>query len=227
MNYNENLLSIRLRTISSFCDENLNIADIGADHGFVLISQFAKNANRLLLGVENKKGPYDTLVTNLKLYGCNDKIRTSLSDGLSEVTDNYKEIVLAGMGTKTIMKIVNDHLEKLKNIDYFIVDSHTNTYSIRKFFVKLGYSIEKETFLKENKKVYQIIKFKKGEAHYSETELKYGPILIKERSKEFLDYCRNLICYLSELRDSHAPDSLYIPLSDEILELINILNENK
>ena len=52
------------------------------------------------------------------------------------------------------------------------------------------------------KKYYTIIKFVRGKAKYNQTQLKYGPLLLKEKSKEFVNYLESRKKYLNNLLSS-------------------------
>ncbi len=179
------MLSKRLQIIANLVPKDSNVADIGCDHGYLLIYLKDNHFNGKLLGIDNKKGPLESFRNNLIQKKYENKITIKLSDGLKDVDNNFNTIVIAGMGFDNIKKIVLDSKEKLDNIETFIIDSHTKEPEVRKFFVKLGYKIEEESIIEENGIFYEIIKFVKGNKEYSEIEYKFGPILIKEKSDIF------------------------------------------
>ncbi len=76
----------------------------------------------------------------------------------------------------------------LINIDKLIISSNNDYYYLRKEICKLGYKIDKELIVIDKNKYYPIITFIKGKEKYNKMELKYGPVLLKEKSKEFLKY---------------------------------------
>ena len=179
------MLSKRLQIIANLIPKDSNVADIGCDHGYLLIYLKDNHFNGKLLGIDNKKGPLESFRNNLIQKKYENKITIKLSDGLKDVDNNFNTIVIAGMGFDNIKKIVLDSKEKLDNIETFIIDSHTKEPEVRKFFVKLAYKIEEELIIEENGIFYEIIKFVKGNKEYSEIEYKFGPILIKEKSDIF------------------------------------------
>lgn len=198
------ILSKRLETIINLVDQGVNVADIGSDHGFIVIELINRNIAASCLAVENKIGPYTNLVKNTSLIR---NIKTSLSDGLKEVDKQFSTVIIAGMGFNTIKEIINNSIEKLDFIDTFIIDSHTLTYELRKFMSEIGYFIKDEQCLIENKIFYEIIKFQKGHKVYSEVELKYGPILLNNRSEDFMTHYSNQIEKLKSLVRLHQISS--------------------
>lgn len=217
-------LSKRLETIIHLVDQGENVADIGSDHGFIVIELINRNIAASCLAVENKIGPYTNLVKNTSLIK---NIKTSLSDGLKEVDKQFSTVIIAGMGFNTIKEIINDSIEKLDFIDTFIIDSHTLTYELRKFMSEIGYFIKDEKCLIENKIFYEIIKFQKGHKVYSEVELKYGPILLNNRSEDFMTHYSNQIEKLKSLVRLHQISSIRKKeIALEISSLEAIIYEN-
>ena len=218
------ILSKRLETIIYLVDQGENVADIGSDHGFIVIELINRNIAASCLDVENKIGPYTNLVKNTSLIK---NIKTSLSDGLKEVDKQFSTVIIAGMGFNTIKEIINDSIEKLDFIDTFIIDSHTLTYELRKFMSEIGYFIKDEQCLIENKIFYEIIKFQKGHKVYSEVELKYGPILLNNRSEDFMTHYSNQIEKLKSLVRLHQISSIRKKeIALEISSLEAIIYEN-
>ena len=218
------ILSKRLETIIYLVDQGENVADIGSDHGFIVIELINRNIAASCLAVENKIGPYNNLVKNTSLIK---NIKTSLSDGLKEVDKQFSTVIIAGMGFNTIKEIINDSIEKLDFIDTFIIDSHTLTYELRKFMSEIGYFIKDEQCLIENKIFYEIIKFQKGHKVYSEVELKYGPILLNNRSEDFMTHYSNQIEKLKSLVRLHQISSIRKKeIALEISSLEAIIYEN-
>ena len=161
-------------------------ADIGSDHGKLMIALF--NDARIPKGyaVENKRGPYNRLVKALTEAKIIDEVVPLFSDGISDLPTSVSTIVLAGMGGDTILKILNDHPEKLKLVQTIIIDAHTNTPKLRKEISDMGFVIADERIVEEDNIYYEIIKFIRSDvAYYNEKDIEFGPILRKEQSATF------------------------------------------
>ena len=161
-------------------------ADIGSDHGKLMIALF--NDARIPKGyaVENKKGPYNRLIKALTEAKIEEEVVPLFSDGISDLPTSVSTIVLAGMGGDTILKILNDHPEKLKLVQTIIIDAHTNTPKLRKEISDMGFVIADERIVEEDNIYYEIIKFIRSDvAFYSEKDIEFGPILRKEQSTTF------------------------------------------
>jgi len=175
-------LSKRLQAIYDMVPYSVT-ADIGSDHGKLMIALF--NDGRIPKGyaVENKKGPYNRLTEALKEAHIEEDVVPLFSDGITDLPISVSTVVLAGMGGETILKILNDHPEKLKLVQTIIVDAHTSVPKLRKEISEMGFVIADEQIVEEDHIYYEIIKFIRSDvAYYSENDLEFGPILRKEQS---------------------------------------------
>lgn len=152
-------LSKRMSAIVSLCEEN-NICDIGADNGAISIKLAENFKEKKILAVENKKGPYSVLISNVKKQKLLNVI-TSLSDGLNDVTEEFTTCIIAGMGGLNITDIIQKNIDKLVFIDTFIIDAHGHFYEVYKLLDGLGYEVSKFVSIFERKKYYMIVKFVK------------------------------------------------------------------
>ena len=221
------MISKRLNKIVDFIDEGHDVADIGSDHGLVLLLLSKKGFKANVLGVENKPGPYENLSKTVKTIN-KPNFQCILGNGLENLTENYKTVILAGMGYSTIKSIIEANLDKIDFINTFIVDSHTNQDEIRRFFVNLGFNIVKEEIVYEDSIFYDLEKFQKSNVKksYTDKELKYGPINLDKKTEEFkLKYNSKLLKY-KEIIDKINNEKRITELKREIKEIEDILYEN-
>ena len=210
----------RINTRLSWIIKGSVVADIGSDHGYLLVALLKSKISKKVLGVENKIGPFNRLKSNLDLYlkEYRDNYSIILSDGLADVDSSYDTIVIAGLGFITIKNLI------LRSIE---IDSHNNTYELRKFMVNLGYIIDEESDLVENDIFYEIIRFKKGTMQYLEIQYKYGPILLLKKDKYFIRHYKTILTkYNNLLKTKKLSNSRKEELENEIEELKGILYEN-
>src|SRR5574344_1638505 len=215
------MISNRLKIIASFVPVDSNIADIGSDHGYLLIYLKDNHFSGKLLGVENKKGPFQSLKNNILSKKYNKQINTSLSDGLDCVDNSYDTIVLAGMGTDNIIKIISKNFNKLKNIKTIIVDSHTKNDLLRHYLVDNGYKIDKEAILLEDNIYYEIMRFVKGISDYNELDYCFGPWLRIEKSDIFLSKYNSELDKYEQILSNINDDSSRKKEVESRIELIN------
>lgn len=180
-------ISKRLKTISNLLDDNINVIDVGCDHALLDIYLFNNKKNINIIASDVKQGPLEQAKKNIEKYGCSN-IKVKLGNGIDTIENDTDTIVIAGMGGDTIIEILDNGKDKLDNIKSMVISPQSEWYKARKFIVSLGFYIIDEVIIEEKDKYYLIIKFAKGNIKYSKKELEYGPILLKNKSKEFIKY---------------------------------------
>ena len=216
-------LSIRLQTIHDMLPKGV-IADLGSDHGKLMIALF--KSGKLVKGyaIENKKGPYQRLVKSLEEAQLIDKIIPLFSDGIEDLPPEVKHIVLAGMGGDLIIDILKKHPEKLKYISTIVVDAHGAVAKVREEISKMGFAIAEEKMVKEDDKFYEIIKFIKADiAVYSNEDLEFGPLLRTEKSIAFKEKYTNRIHEIDVLLTKDLPSNRVKELLEEKNRIQHIL----
>ena len=217
-------LSKRLQAIYEMVPYSVT-ADIGSDHGKLMIALFNDGKIPKGYAVENKKGPYDRLVKALKENNIDEDVVPLFSDGISELPVSVGTIVLAGMGGDTILKILLDHVEKLKHVQTIIIDAHTNTPKLRKEISELGFIIADEKMVEEDGIYYEIVKFIRSDvAFYSDKDIEFGPILRMEKSTLFKQKYEARIKEIERLLNNKSlPENKVNVLCEEKCKLLNII----
>ena len=167
-------LSKRLLTIASLIPKKKRVIDVGCDHGLLGIYLYKFNHNKVILS-DIKDSCIKKSLENISKYDTLD-ILTVKSDGLKEITVKKNDIlIIAGMGTHTILNILND--SKVSLINQMVIQTNNNYETLRKEIVKKGFYISDEVFLIEKEIPYIIINFKRGATKYSKLDYTLGPIL--------------------------------------------------
>ncbi len=167
-------LSKRLIELSKLVLPNVNVYDVGADHG-ILETLIEDKVNRIK-AIENKKGPYLNLVKNTKHLK---KVTSYLGNDLSFLDKDDNFVIFAGLGSRLIIDILKKHQDKISNVEYLLIDSHSELPLLRKEITSLGFIIDKEVLILDKGIFYNIMRFVKGKKEYSEEELLFG-ISLKE-----------------------------------------------
>ncbi len=209
-------LSKRLQAIYDMVPSGV-AADVGSDHGKLIISLFEGGVISKGYAIENKKGPYTRLVKAIEDSGCQDHIFPMFSDGISELPKDVDIVILAGMGGINIIDILKAHLNKLKNVRTIIVDAHNAIPEMRKAVCKMGYIIADEDIVQDGGKYYEIIKFVAGECAYlDDADYEFGPVLSKEKSCIFKEKYESRIDEIDNLLlTKKLPESKVIALNLE------------
>ena len=186
-------LSKRLKIIHDMVPKSV-VADIGSDHGKLMIALVQSGIVTKGYAVENKEGPFERLRSNLIRYHVDDKITPLFSDGIKDITRDVGTIVIAGMGGTNIVNILKAHPEKMVRVQTIIIDAHTSVPLVRKEICQMGFAIADEKIVKEDGIFYEIIKFIKADkAIISDEDLEFGPILRQEKSATFKEKYQNRI----------------------------------
>ena len=208
-------LSLRLKTVFEMVPMGSVVADIGSDHGKLIISLFEQGIISHGYAVENKQGPFTRLKETILENKYEKFIVPMFSDGISELPSDVNVVVLAGMGGNLVVSILKKDKQKLKNVNAIIVDAHSCIPKIRKEIYDLGYAIADEKIIKEDGIFYEIIKFIKAEkAFYGENDFEFGPILRNEKSATFKEKYQSRIDEIDNIISNNS-----IPKSR--LELLN------
>ena len=181
-----NKLSKRLEVVASFIKDNSKIVDIGCDHGLLSIYLANKYKNINIIASDVNKNALSYAINNIKNVGLENRIETRLGSGLEVVApDEIDTVVIAGMGSNTIVGILKYSKDKLVNVNNIIVQSNTDLYFLRKNITSIGYYIEDEVLVEDKNIIYTVIKFTKGKKRYSYKELYLGPILLEKNDNLF------------------------------------------
>ena len=197
----------RLQTIAQKLKPYRKIADIGCDHGYLIIEAFKISNDFEFIAIDNKIGPLNTCRENINKLSYSDKVRFSLSSGIKDINDDTEVLVLAGMGGMLVCDILKDNIMNTQRI---ITCANRNNYNVRKYITSLGFKITDEDLVNENNKYYQIIVFDKSKeiCTLTEKELMFGPIFIKEKKDIYISCLKNELETLLKIENVHKSDEI-------------------
>lgn len=181
-----NKLSKRLEVVASYIKDNSKIIDIGCDHSLLSIYLANIYKNIKIIASDVNKNALSSAIKNIKESNLEKRIETRLGSGLEVVSEGEIDtIVIAGMGSNTIVGILKYSKDKLVNVNNIITQSNTDLYFLRKNITSIGYYIEDESLVEDKGIIYTVIKFTKGKRKYNYKELYLGPVLIEKKDKLF------------------------------------------
>ena len=191
------MLSIRLSSLAKFVDYNDNLIDIGCDHALLDIYLVKSKLIRNLIVSDIHEKALESGIQNIRKEKLENKIDARLGNGLEVLNkdDKCDTILISGMGTSTILNIINN--DRINNINKLILQSNNDHFLLRSELIKKGFYITNEEYLVENNKNYINVVFKRGNKKYSKKELRYGPILI--HNKAYLNFELNNIKKIQKL----------------------------
>lgn len=188
------------------------VIDVGCDHGLMDIYLAMYQDCKCVAADVNEKA-LSSAVRNIKKYNLNDEIETVISYGLTEISVNSTDVVvIAGMGTHTIMEIIKGVVA-----DTLIIQSNNDLELLRFYITHLGYYIDMEKVVYERGQYYVIIRFYKGRLEYDDMDYILGPIIRKDRSNR--DYFLFLLRQYEFILE-HMPDNVVYASKREKFEII-------
>jgi len=168
------MISNRLKSLVKHINKTDSVIDIGCDHALLDIYLVKNNIIDKCIVSDVSHNALKQGIDNIEKYNLIEYIETRCGNGLEVLTsnDNINTVIISGMGTNTILDILNN--DYLKKINKLVIQSNKDYYLLRKKVVKLGFIIDKEEVIEDNDKIYINIVFIRGTKIYSEDELMYG-----------------------------------------------------
>lgn len=181
------MISKRLKSITTFISKDDQVVDVGCDHGLLSIYLYENKLCKSIIASDINCNALSNAIENIKKRKLN--IKTVISDGLSNIDTSYIDtVIISGMGTNTILHILEDK-DKLKNIKKLIIQSNNDHKLLRTTLNEIGYYLQDEKIIYENKKYYITMYYIKSNKINTKLEYKYG--IIKEENKDYYNYLIN------------------------------------
>lgn len=176
------MISNRLISISKYTKGFTNLLDVGSDHGLLPIYAIKNNYVSSAIASDINYKPLIKAKENFKKNNVN--IETIVYDGIPETDSDV--IVIAGMGSELVIKILEETLDNAKNWKRLVLCPNTD-YDMLRAYINHKFMIVDEETIFDKKHYYEIIVVEKGESNYSCDELYFGPILLKKKEETFIN----------------------------------------
>lgn len=174
-------------SIVSFVSDGERIIDVGCDHGLLdVYLTINKNCSCRACDVNNDI--INRAYLNFIKYDVLKDIDLFVGNGFNDLNiENCETVVLSGMGTSTILKILN-----VNRSNKIICQTNTDLYDLRVGVCSIGYYINREDLVFDNGKYYVTIEFLKGDSSYNYDEYLLGPCLLKDNTDLFKQYIKRM-----------------------------------
>ncbi len=199
----------RIEAIYSFINLQDKVVDVGCDQAKLSLLLSKRNQSSIACDISIN-------VINRAKENINSQlIDLRVSNGLSNVKKGEANtLVLSGMGTYTILDILNN-----TNLRFNKIITISNNYhdTLRKKMNELNYKVSEELIIKENNKYYNLILFTEGNKSYSEDELLLGT---NHKDKEmYIEYLKYLLEKYNKIKESSKNKN------EKIDKMINLINK--
>lgn len=201
----------RIEAIYSFIDLKDRVVDVGCDQAKLGILLAKRNQKSIASDISPKVIERASL--DIRKLGLDNLIDLRVSNGLQNIKEaEANTLVLSGMGTHTILEILNNTKLKFNKI---ITISNNYHDILRDKMNELNYKVDKELIIKENNKYYNLILFTEGTKKYSQKEILLG--LNQVDSKQYNEYLNHLLKKYKTIKESSKDKNIKI---DEMITLI-------
>ena len=179
-------LGERLTRVASFVPNGSKVCDVGSDHAYLPVYLIQNNQISCVIAGEVVEGPYLSAKQTVRDYRMEDRIEVRLGDGLKILSkeDEITAVTICGMGGELISRILEAGYSggHLNGRERLILQPNVAEHFVREWLMNHSYHIVEETVLEDNHRLYEIIVAEPVDkrVEYTELELKYGPILLKE-----------------------------------------------
>ena len=224
MEKKEILLSKRMQMVADMVTKGNVAADIGCDHGFVSIYLVEQGICPKVIAMDVNEGPLLRAKEHVMEHGLDKQIDIRLSDGIDKLLkDEAESVFIAGMGGKLVIKILSDHLDKVKELKEVILQPQSDLHLVRHFLAELGMSIMQEDMVEEAGKFYPCMKavWKEQKTEYTELEEWYGPLLLENKHPvlhRFLLKEKNMFVQITEDIRKNAKCGVTEEAKEEIIQ---------
>lgn len=191
-------ISRRLETVAGMVTSGRIVADIGTDHAYIPIYLIRENRAKRAVAMDVNRGPLQRAKEHILQYGLEDRIDTRLSDGLAALAAcEADSVIIAGMGGPLTVRILEDGADRLSHCAELILQPQSEIGSVRAYLYEKGWRIVREEMVKEDGKFYQMMRAVRrndadeAEEPYTETEKKYGRLLLQRRHPVLFEYLQH------------------------------------
>lgn len=182
-------LGERLTRVASFVPSESKVCDVGSDHAYLPVYLIQNDQITCAIAGEVVEGPYLSAKKTVRDYRMENRIEVRLGDGLQILSkeDDITAVTICGMGGELISRILEAGYNggHLNGRERLILQPNVAEHFVREWLMNHSYHIVEETVVEDNHRLYEIIVAEPVDkrVEYTELELKYGPILLKESSE--------------------------------------------
>jgi len=184
---NSIVLDERLRTVADMIPNGARFADIGCDHGYLSAWLLREERVSFCQLCDISSPSLDKARRLMKALCLEDKVRFGVGDGAKALSSPVDCAVIAGMGSATIMHIIEEGRTELGNAR-LILQPNVDAPELREFLMNNGYAIVDERIARAGGRHYVILAAQPGQAHYTEEELLCGPVLLQRGGEAFRSF---------------------------------------
>lgn len=134
-------------------------ADIGTDHAYIPVYLVQSGKCQKVIATDVRKGPLIKAARNIEKYGLSDKIELRMGYGIKPIQDGECDsFVIAGMGGIVISQILEASLKTVEKAKALVLQPLYKEEVLREFLLQKGFRIEKEALVRDEGRIYVVIR---------------------------------------------------------------------
>lgn len=151
------MLYNRLRMCAEMVSGKGIACDVGTDHAYLATDLVMSGKCSRVIASDVKEGPLDSARKTVEKFGVADKVDLVMSDGLENIDLNgVTDIVIAGMGGETIVKILEKKVYDLDGVR-LILQPMSKPEILRKWLYQNVFQAVAERAVEDGDKMYTVI----------------------------------------------------------------------
>ncbi|MBY0756091.1 class I SAM-dependent methyltransferase [Clostridium sardiniense] len=178
-------LSKRLSLIVDHIEECDTLVDVGTDHGYIPIYAVKNGICKNAIASDINKDPLDKAKLNSIFEGVDENIDTRLGGGLETIKLGEAQVaIIAGMGGNLIRDILEADKDKVKELEFMVLQPAQNPEVLREYLYTNGYEVIAEDLCIDEDKYYELFKVKAKVGEETELDPIYyeiSPKLLRDR----------------------------------------------
>lgn len=151
------MLDNRLKMCAEMVSGRGIACDVGTDHAYLAADLVMSGRCGRVIASDVREGPLDSARKTVTKFGLSDKVDLVLSDGLENIDLNgVTDIVIAGMGGETIVKILEKKVYDLDGVR-LILQPMSKPEILRKWLYQNVFQAIAERAVEDGNKMYTVI----------------------------------------------------------------------
>lgn len=206
-------LSPRLAAVAGYVPPGATVVDIGTDHAYLPVFLVSKGLTPKVVACDVGRGPYNSAMETVRSAGLEKNIDVRLGDGFSVLAPGeVGTAVIAGMGGKTICRILESGGAVLEKLERLILQPMQDVPLVRRWLLENGWRLVDEEMVEEDKHYYIILVACPGrEKVENDIVLELGPRLLEKNGivfKQYLEKAREEInAVLVEMHNARTSET--------------------
>ncbi len=181
-------LSARLHAVAEFVPQGARVADIGTDHGRLLVEVLTRRRAQRVIGIDCRTDPLRVARSTIDAAGAEiaARVELRLGDGLAALAPGEVDaIVIAGMGARRICTIVDAHRDRVSAAVTLILQPANDWQHLRSWLAGAQMRPLGERIVWERGRAHLVLAVTPGSWLWEPDDISFGPRLRREPDESY------------------------------------------